>query len=550
MGKRKHEEAVLQLPADGGGVAVKQSKKRKSDVKHGDTLSDVDQVSKQEKALKKAEKKEKKAQKSAKKAARLVAAHDYTSGSDEEEEPSKSSVKAENSLYVEDATLANLPNQEVEEFLQKYFITIEDPLSTRLRPIVAFKHLSHAKNNPHFKNFTIPTPVQAAAWPSLLAGRDVIGVAETGSGKTLAFGLPCIRHVVAHSNGKGKNDVRAVIVSPTRELACQIQEQLTALAIQSGVKVVCVYGGVPKEVQRLQLQTAQIIVATPGRLNDFLQDSPRLLANVGYAVLDEADRMLDKGFEEAIRTILSAIPTAQRQTAMFTATWPQSIRELAGTFMKTPVRISIGDNPSGDLRANTRVKQVIEVTEPYVKERRLIELLKKHQSGQNRNDRILVFCLYKKEATRIENFIRMKGFNVGGIHGDLAQAQRTQSLEAFKNGSVPCLVATDVAARGLDIPDVELVINLTYPLTTEDYVHRIGRTGRAGKEGLAITLFTDHEKGLAGGLINVLKAANQDVPSELLKFGTTVKKKKHDMYGDFYRESDGPPQKATKITFD
>ncbi|KAK1076420.1 RNA-dependent ATPase, partial [Friedmanniomyces endolithicus] len=177
--------------------------------------------------------------------------------------------------------------------------------------------------------------------------------------------------------------------------------------------------------------------------------------------------------------------------------------------MKGPVKVMIGENASGELRANARIVQEVEVTTQIEKQPRLIQLLKEYQSGKNKNDRILVFCLYKKEATRIEEFIRRRGFNVGGIHGDLSQQKRIESLDAFKVGTVPILVATDVAARGLDIPAVKLVINVTFPLTVEDYVHRIGRTGRAGQDGKAVTMFTDAEKHLAGGLINVLKAANQ-----------------------------------------
>ncbi|KAG9979997.1 ATP-dependent RNA helicase DBP3, partial [Aureobasidium melanogenum] len=261
------------------------------------------------------------------------------------------------------------------------------------------------------------------------------------------------------------------------------------------------------------------------------------------------DRMLDKGFEEEVRKILGSCAPTGRQTLMFTATWPPSVRELAATFMKKPVRINIGENTTGELRANTRIVQEVEVMDPYDKNDRLIALLKKYQSGKNKEDRILVFCLYKKEATRIEGFIRSKGFNVGGIHGDLSQDQRQRSLDAFKAGKVPLLVATDVAARGLDIPAVEVVINVTFPLTVEDYVHRIGRTGRAGQDGRAITFFTDHEKGLAGALINVLKGANQPVPESLMKFGTTVKKKTHDAYGAFYRDP-SEMKAATKVTFD
>jgi ATP-dependent RNA helicase DBP3 len=264
-----------------------------------------------------------------------------------------------------------------------------------------------------------------------------------------------------------------------------------------GLSLVCVYGGVPKPPQVEALKKAHIVVATPGRLQDLISDGSADISKAEFVVLDEADRMLDKGFEEPIRQIIQCT-AAKRQTLMFTATWPPSVRELAATFMKNPIKIAIGDNPTGELRANTRIKQVVEVVEPRDKEYRLLQLLKKYQSGKNKDDRILVFCLYKKEATRVEGFIRSKGFKVAGIHGDLSQEQRTRSLAAFKDGSVPLLVATDVAARGLDIPAVKVVINVTFPLTAEDYVHRIGRTGRAGKDGLAITLFTEHDKGLSG----------------------------------------------------
>jgi ATP-dependent RNA helicase DBP3 len=331
----------------------------------------------------------------------------------------------------------------------------------------------------------------------------------------------------------------------------QIYEQLAKLATPAGLKVTCVYGGVNKDAQRETLTGTHVVVATPGRLNDFLEEGSINLSSTTYLVLDEADRMFDKGFEPEVRKIASATASTGRQTLMFTATWPQSVRNLASTFMDNPVKVTIGDNASGELRANARVVQEVEVIEEREKQSRLIRLLNQYQSGKNRTDRILVFCLYKKEATRIEEFIRRKGYPVAGIHGDLNQQRRTESLDAFKRGTVPLLVATDVAARGLDIPAVKLVINVTFPLTVEDYVHRIGRTGRAGQDGKAITLFTTNEKALSGALINVLKAANQPVPEELMKFGTTVKKKSHDAYGAFYKDvGAGEMKKATKITFD
>jgi len=425
--------------------------------------------------------------------------------------------------YQEHSALKALPQKDIDDFLAAQFISISDPLKTGYRPITEFRYLPTGADAKHLEGFKAPSPIQAASWPFLLAGRDAIGIAETGSGKTMAFGVPCVRYV-SSANKKDKDrrsKIRAVIVSPTRELAQQIFDQLSKLVGSSGTSAVCIYGGVPKDEQRAGLRTASIIVATPGRLNDFIQEGAADLSNVGFFVLDEADRMLDKGFEAEIKKIAAEITKATPQTVMFTATWPPSIRELAATFMKNPVRINIGqDNPTGDLRANVRVTQKVEVVDPRGKEQRLLQLLKQYQSGAHKDDKILVFCLYKKEATRVEGFIASKGLRVAGIHGDLGQNQRTASLEAFKSGKVPLLVATDVAARGLDIPNVKVVINVTFPLTVEDYVHRIGRTGRAGQEGLAVTLFTEHDKALSGGLINVLKAAKQVVPEELMKFGT------------------------------
>ncbi|KAF2664789.1 DEAD-domain-containing protein [Microthyrium microscopicum] len=472
---------------------------------------------------------------------------------------STKSLSAENgdaAAYHQHAGLTKLSPAAIKDFLASKGIKISDPLSGEqdLRPIIKFEYLTEGANivQDVFKSFKEPTPIQAATWPYLFSKRDVVGVAETGSGKTLAFGLPCIQRILALPK-KQRKGIKAVIVSPTRELAVQIHEQLVKLAKPVGLECVCVYGGVPKDQQRVDLKKSQIVVATPGRLKDLMDEQAADLSAAEFACLDEADRMLDKGFEDDIRMILSATaPAAQRQTVMFTATWPESVRNLASTFMNKPVQINIGGNTSGELQANPRIKQVVEVMIPKTKEYRLIEILrqyKKFSKKDSQEDRILIFCLYKKEATRMENFIRSKGFNVAGIHGDLSQAKRTESLEAFKNGSVPLLVATDVAARGLDIPSVKLVLNYTFPLTAEDYVHRIGRTGRAGADGKAITFFTEHEKHLSGALIAVLKGANQQVPEELLKYGTTIKKQEHSAYGAFFKKVD-TNEKATKITFD
>ena len=369
-----------------------------------------------------------------------------------------------------------------------------------MRPTTSFSYLPHLSDTQVelLKSYTAPTPVQAATWPFLFGGRDVVGIAETGSGKTLAFGLPCLRRMK-----KSKvTGLRAVMIAPTRELAVQVYKQVVALAGNKGPHAVCIYGGVPKDEQRQQVKTASIVVATPGRLKDLLGEGAMSLEAVEYLVLDEADRMLDKGFEADIKEIVSQMPdSATRQTAMFTATWPREVRELAATFMRTPVNITVGGAASTDPRANPRITQVVEVVDYNSKEPRLLQLLNEHQKGAKHNDRILVFCLYKKEAMRIERFIRSRGFTVAGIHGDMTQRDREKSLEAFKSGNVALLVATDVAARGLDIPAVKVVLNVTFPLTVEDYVHRIGRTGRAGATGLAITLFTENDKALSGGYV-------------------------------------------------
>lgn len=372
--------------------------------------------------------------------------------------------------YVQTLSLSDLPQSEIDAFLAKEQITITDPTSATniLRPVLEFRHLPSTnlleKAPSPFTGYKAPTPIQSASWPFTLSGRDAVGVAETGSGKTMAFALPCVESVSAI----GGRAVKAVVVSPTRELAMQTYEQLAKVASLVGLKCVCLYGGSSKDDQRNALRRGiDIIVATPGRLKDFMSDDTVSLSQAAFVVLDEADRMLDKGFEEDIKLILGACPPREkRQTLMFTATWPQSVQQLASTFMVNPVKITIGSggkqaNGEMELQANMRITQRVEVVEPRDKEFRLQQILKEHQKGAAKNDRILVFCLYKKEATRVEQTLQRRGFKVGGIHGDLRQEQRTRSLEAFKSGEVPVLVATDVAARGLDIPEVKLVINVT-----------------------------------------------------------------------------------------
>ncbi|XP_073042782.1 DEAD-box ATP-dependent RNA helicase 5 [Primulina eburnea] len=398
------------------------------------------------------------------------------------------------------------------------------------------------------KNFNKPSPIQSHSWPFLLDGRDFIGIAATGSGKTLAFGVPAIMNVLSRRKSKiaVKRNPLCLVLSPTRELAQQISDVLCDAGRPCGVQSVCIYGGTSKGPQISALKSGvDIVIGTPGRLKDLIEMGVCRLKEVSYVVLDEADRMLDMGFEPEVRSILSQTCSV-RQMAMFSATWPLPVHQLAQEFMDpSPVKVVVG---SEDLAANHDVLQIVEVLEDRARDERLQNLLEKYH--KSRKNRVLVFVLYKKEASRVENMLHKRGWKVVSISGDKAQHARTQALSLFKEGSSPLMIATDVAARGLDIPDVEVVINYSFPLTAEDYVHRIGRTGRAGKKGVAHTFFTKENKGLAGELVNVLREAQQVVPDSLLKFGTHVKKKESKLYGAHFKEIDSNAPKATKIKFD
>ncbi|XP_028105462.1 DEAD-box ATP-dependent RNA helicase 5 [Camellia sinensis] len=398
------------------------------------------------------------------------------------------------------------------------------------------------------KNFDKPSPIQSHSWPFLLNGRDFIGIAATGSGKTLAFGVPAIMHVLQKRQNKTSKRVNplCLVLSPTRELAQQISDVLCDAGEPCGLQSVCLYGGTSKGPQISALKSGvDIVIGTPGRLKDLIEMGICYLKEVSFVVLDEADRMLDMGFEPEVRSILSQTCSA-RQMVMFSATWPPAVHQLAQEFMDpNPVKVVVG---SEDLAANHDVMQIVEVLDDRARDERLVSLLEKYHKSQR--NRVLVFVLYKKEAARVETMLQKRGWKVVSIHGDKAQHARTKALSLFKEGSCPLMIATDVAARGLDIPDVEVVINYSFPLTTEDYVHRIGRTGRAGKKGVAHTFFMKENKGLAGELVNVLREAGQTVPAALINFGTHVKKKESKLYGAHFKEIAANAPKATKITFD
>jgi ATP-dependent RNA helicase DBP3 len=407
------------------------------------------------------------------------------------------------------------------------------------------------------EGFEKPTAIQAQCWPIALSGRDIVGVAETGSGKTLAFLLPCVRGLQERrAAGAAVGGPGMLVLAPTRELA--MQTAAVAIQLSPEISSICVFGGVDKRPQRKALRNAvDIIIATPGRLLDLVVNEECCsLGTVKFVILDEADRMLDMGFEKDMRQILALVGKGTHQTLMFSATWPQEIRKLAGEFLTDPIRVTIGDD---DLTANVRVKQCVEVIDAasHIREARLKVVIQKLSpvatcaGGVASKDvhRTLVFVLYKKEAPRIERILSGMGYSCAAIHGDKSQDQRIAALSSFKDGSCAVLVATDVAARGLDIPGVETVINFSFPLTIEDYIHRIGRTGRAGKFGVSHTFFTTNDKARAGELVNVMRTAAQKVPKEMMRFDMTVKKKAHGMYGSHFNKDMDPNAKATKKRF-
>lgn len=458
----------------------------------------------------------------------------------------RSSKPIVRSTYSEHAATAAQSKSDVASLRESRATTI---IGTNLKPIREFVNSGFGpKLLQSCSGFATPSPIQSECWAPACSGEDVVGIAATGSGKTLAFGLPALAHCGAQI-AAGVADGRTpsvLVIAPTRELAVQISEVLENAGKPVGLTALCVYGGVPKHPQAKTLRAGvNVLVATPGRLEDLMNDNAARLHQVTFLVLDEADRMLDLGFEPHIRAIANKT-RADRQTLMFSATWPPAIQRLASEFLSTPVRVTIG---SADLSASHSVSQVIEVIDPRARDKRLQQLLQQYHDPK-RTNRIIVFVLYKKEAARVEGMLKRAGWKAVAVHGDATQAARTAAVDSFKAGTVGLLIATDVAARGLDIPDVEVVINYSFPLTTEDYVHRIGRTGRAGKTGAAHTFFSgESDKPRAGELINVLREAGQPVPEELLAFGTTVKKKESKLYGAHFKDVDFS-QKATKMTFD
>ena len=342
----------------------------------------------------------------------------------------------------------------------------------------------------------------------------MVGVAKTGSGKTLGFLVPGFVHILNGGRKDARHGPTILVLAPTRELATQIQEETVKFGQCIQMTSTCVYGGSPKGPQLRDLRNGcTIVVATPGRLNDFLEAGQINLMQVSYMVFDEADRMLDMGFEPQIRKIVARIPPA-RQTLFFTATWPKEVRRLASEFLNQPAIIYIGDTNS--LVANKDVTQIVHVVDdrPGAKDFLLQDIIRKEGPGA----RIIIFCSTKRMCDQLERSLA-RAAPCAAIHGDKDQHQRNRTLSDFKDGRVPVMIATDVAARGLDVKDVRAVVNFDFPSNVEDYVHRIGRTGRAGAKGNAYTFFTRKDSSRASALIKIMQQAGQEVSPELMSMG-------------------------------
>jgi ATP-dependent RNA helicase DeaD len=329
--------------------------------------------------------------------------------------------------------------------------------------------------------YTEPTPIQEQAIPELLAGHDVIGQAQTGTGKTAAFGLPLLQYLDPSSS-----ETQAIVLTPTRELCIQVTQALRAYAEHVPIEVVAVFGGAPIATQQSRLRAgAHVVVATVGRMMDLISRRSLVLTSARYVVLDEADEMLDLGFIEDVEKILRLCPSG-RQTGLYSATMPPPIARLAERYMYDPVTIKVTPK---QLTVDAIEQAFVEV-EPRRKTERLVDVLRAEDPEQ-----AIIFCRTKIGAARLDDQLRDRGLRVKALHGDMTQGQRDGVMIAFKEHQLPLLVATDVAARGLDIEHVTHVINYDLPNNTEIYVHRIGRTGRVGRTGRAITFVTPKQRG-------------------------------------------------------
>jgi ATP-dependent RNA helicase RhlE len=352
--------------------------------------------------------------------------------------------------------------------------------------------------------YTTPTPIQIKAIPVVLKGHDVMGAAQTGTGKTAGFALPIIQRLLPHAStsmSPARHPVRALVLTPTRELAEQVADNVKRYLAKTPLRCAVIYGGVDMDPQTAALRSGvEIVVATPGRLLDHLQQKNTHLSQVQIVVLDEADRMLDMGFLPDISRILNLLPK-ERQSLMFSATFSEEIKRLAANFLRDPQLLEVARR---NATADNVLQEVFRLHESE-KTDALLELLRTGGPEGGRLTQVLVFVNAKIECRRLARQLQKAGVNADAIHGDKTQDERMKALEGFKSGTIEVLVATDVAARGLDIVELPVVINYDVPFSPEDYVHHIGRTGRAGASGRTVMLMTGSDERAVGGIERLTK---------------------------------------------
>ena len=357
------------------------------------------------------------------------------------------------------------------------------------------------------QGYTNPTPIQQKAIPLILTGKDVVAGAQTGTGKTAGFTLPLLQRLSKTSNTKGKSPIRALIITPTRELAAQVNESINKYGSHLPLKSKAIYGGVKINPQKAQLRMGvDILVSTPGRLRDHIGQNSVDLSKIEIFVLDEADRMLDMGFIHDIRSILAVLPSkSSRQNLLFSATFSKEINQLAEGLLNLPERIQVD-------QLNSITELVEHLVYPVEKQRKR-ELLS-HRIGWLNWAKVLVFTRTKHGANRLAQQLERDGLKSAAIHSNKSQGARNRALREFKTGRLRVLVATDIAARGLDIDQLPFVVNYDLPNVPEDYIHRIGRTGRAGNKGMAVSLVCMEEQNLLDDIEKLLK---QKIPKEILE---------------------------------
>jgi ATP-dependent RNA helicase RhlE len=370
------------------------------------------------------------------------------------------------------------------------------------------------------QGYNTPTPIQAQAIPHVLAGKDLMGAAQTGTGKTAAFVLPIIQKLLPGSSSSAspaRHPIRALVLTPTRELAVQVSENAANYSRHTDLRSTVVFGGVDMQPQVAQLRSGiEILIATPGRLLDHLGSKTANLSQVEILVLDEADRMLDMGFLPDLQRIINLIP-AQRQTLLFSATFSPEIKKLAQSYLRNPVTVEVArQNAAADT-----VSQVVHMVSAVDKQRAITTILEA-RTRQGLSRQCIIFTNSRLGCAKLSRALERDGIKAGAIHGDKSQGERTLTLDAFKSGAIEALVATDVAARGLDIPAMPCVINHELPYNAEDFIHRIGRTGRAGSTGDAIALVDDGEKRLLDDIEKLMKRKLPVMPLPEIKGGKTA----------------------------